>query len=217
MHVETGPWKVVCFDLDGTLVRGTSTSQHLADLLGYGAVIQDLEDKWHRGQISNRDFANAEARYFAGLPLSRLSTLLDDLPLIDGFPETVAALRDRGIHPIISTVAWRFAARVISERFGFADTSGVEMSVDHAGCLTGRVERHFEEGDKISFVKAHCQRHGVSMSQAIAIGDGRSDIPLFGQVGFAVALNATPQAKAAASLSIDTNWLPEILQVVPDL
>jgi hypothetical protein len=53
--------------------------------------------------------------------------------------------------------------------------------------------------------------------QAIAIGDRRSDIPLFGQIGCAVALNATLQAKAAASLSVDTNWLPEILLVVPDL
>jgi phosphoserine phosphatase len=56
----------------------------------------------------------------------------------------------------------------------------------------------------------------LEQSQAI-VNNGRSDIPLFGQVGFAVALNATPQAKAAASLSVDTNWLPEILQVVPDL
>jgi hypothetical protein len=36
-------WRLVCFDLDGTLVLGTTVSQHLADRLGHGALLADLE------------------------------------------------------------------------------------------------------------------------------------------------------------------------------
>jgi phosphoserine phosphatase len=28
-------WKIACFDLDGTLVSGTSTGQHLAEKIGH--------------------------------------------------------------------------------------------------------------------------------------------------------------------------------------
>lgn len=32
-------WRLACFDLDGTLVPGTTVSQHLANALGHGALI----------------------------------------------------------------------------------------------------------------------------------------------------------------------------------
>jgi phosphoserine phosphatase len=55
------------------------------------------------------------------------------------------------------------------------------------------------------------------MSQVVAVGDARSDIPLFGAVGFSVALNATPVAQAAASISLRSDRLPDVLAVIPRL
>jgi phosphoserine phosphatase len=49
------------------------------------------------------------------------------------------------------------------------------------------------------------------------VGDSRSDIPLFGAVGFSVALNATVTATAAASVAIQTNDLNDVLKLVPRL
>lgn len=214
---DGGCVRIVCFDLDGTLVHGTSTSRHLSDRLGHGSLIRELEDQYDRGDLSAQAVAEAEARFYAGLSLAQVSEFLADVPLIGGISETIEALRERGIAAIIGTLAWRFAAQIIGDRYGFAAASGVEMRVDGAGTLSGRVETHFVERDKVVFVRAFCGLQGVPMSQVVAVGDARSDVPLFGAAGYSVALNATPLAQAAASTSLNTQWLPDILGAIPHL
>jgi GNAT superfamily N-acetyltransferase len=42
-HAMRARWPVVCFDLDGTLLRGTSVSVLTADWLGRGGALDELE------------------------------------------------------------------------------------------------------------------------------------------------------------------------------
>lgn len=72
------------------------------------------------------------------------------------------------------------------------------------GSLTGRVSRYFGEHDTVRFVKEWCAAHGYHIEQAAAVGDSRSDVPLFERVGCAIALNATPDARREADHVIDT-------------
>ncbi|HEY5344326.1 MAG TPA: HAD hydrolase family protein [Solirubrobacteraceae bacterium] len=44
-----------------------------------------------------------------------------------------------------------------------------------------------------------------------AIGDSRSDVPLFRRVGMSIALNATPDARAVATYVINTEDLRDVL------
>jgi phosphoserine phosphatase len=46
-------WRLACFDLDGTLVRGTTVSQHLADRFGQSEQMAELERRYATGEISN--------------------------------------------------------------------------------------------------------------------------------------------------------------------
>jgi phosphoserine phosphatase len=48
------------------------------------------------------------------------------------------------------------------------------------------------------------------MSQVAAIGDSRSDVPLFRRVGMSIALNATPDARAVANHVLDTDDLRDV-------
>ena len=73
----------------------------------------------------------------------------------------------------------------------------------------------FDEHDKRNFVERYCIARSIPMEHCIAIGDSRSDIPLFGAVGFSIALNATPDARAVATVAIDTDDLADILTLIP--
>ncbi|MFG3602471.1 HAD hydrolase family protein [Micromonospora chersina] len=53
---------------------------------------------------------------------------------------------------------------------------------------------------------------GVDPKRCVAVGDGRSDVPLFAAVGLAIAFNATPAARAAAHVSFDG---PDLRAVLP--
>jgi phosphoserine phosphatase len=71
--------------------------------------------------------------------------------------------------------------------------------------------------DKVTFVAEQCERLGVGLDQVVAIGDGRSDLPLFHSVGFSVAVNASSEARAAASATVDSQSFLDALTAVPGL
>lgn len=217
MHPDSSVRAIVSFDLDGTLVRGVSTGQHLADRMGHGKVLRELEFKYDHGHLRAQAVADAEASYYAGRSLEDTCKLLVDLPTVGGIADVVQELQRRNIVPVINTLAWSFIAADFRARFGFYASSGVEMICDAHGIFAGKVGRHFDEHDKVSFISELGASLGVPRSRIVAIGDARSDIPLFSAVGFSIALNATSEARAAATAVVDTDWLPEILRVFPRL
>ena len=217
MHLPKAPWRPACFDLDGTLVMGTSVCLHLAAKLGHLDHVQRLESQYVQGEIDNARIADGISGYYAGLSIDAVETYLSGLPLIGGVPAVLAALTGKGIGSLICTVSWRFVAQLLAQRFGFVDATGCEMSVDANGLLSGRVSKYFDEFDKANFVKTYCEQRRIRMSQVFAIGDSRSDIPLFGAVGFSAALNASAAAKSAASVALDSDDLSEVLKIIPGL
>jgi phosphoserine phosphatase len=206
--------RAVCFDLDGTLTRGTTVSQHLAGWLRHDDEIHALERAYAANEISNRVVAERTAQWFAGLALVAVRAELETLPLIDGIADTVDALHDRGARVLLATVTWSFAAEVIAERFGF-DAAGAGTRIASAdGRVVGHVERHCDEHDKASWVRAWCAENAVPLADLAAVGDSRSDLPLFALAGRAVALNGTPAARAAAHVAIDADDLRAVLPAV---
>ena len=204
---------VVAFDLDGTLLRGTSVSMCLAQAMGYGESLRDLERRYASGAISNREVAEHTAPWFTGVAPSEVGAMLMTAPWMAGVHETVSALRAEGVHVLLATVTWKFAADEVARRFGFEATSGTVMDII-AGRLTGQVARHCDEFDKCDFVRLWCQERAVNLQVVMAVGDSRSDLPLFSVVGRSVAINATPDARAAADETIDTDDLRDVLPSV---
>ena len=138
-------------------------------------------------------------------------------PCIDDIREGVEQLAARGVDAVLCTVAWSFVAQCVADRFGFTAVSGAVMQVDGDGLLAGRVAQYFEPEDKVAFLRDYCESRDLSMSQVVAIGDGRSDLPMFDAAGFSVGLNASPAARAAASVAVDSHSFLDALRAVPGL
>lgn len=210
-----GRRRLVAFDLDGTLLPGTSISLILADRLGHRAMMDALEARYARGEIGNDVVATESAASFAGVPLSDIALALSDAPFIPGIVATLDALRSEGIVPILATVTWRFAARVVADRFGFAEASGTELG-EADGCPTGIVTRHFNGADKAAFVRAAAAARTIALADCAAVGDSRSDLAMFAIVGRSIAFNGTPDAVAAASVSLRAGDLRDVLPHLMD-
>ncbi len=203
--------RAVAFDLDGTLVPGTSTCEYLGERMGHGAQMKRLEDAYHAGTITNAEVAEWDGPYFAGRTRAEVYRLLADAPVIGGIRETVAALKAAGIQVVIATIAWKFVAEYYVETYGFAAGSGCEMGEEPPGILTGKMTRYFEAADKVTFVRDFCEEHGIGLHEVAAVGDSRSDIPLFKAVGLPIAFNAWPEAVAAAAIQVKSDDLRDIL------
>lgn len=206
-------YPVVVFDLDGTLLRGTTVSLLLAQWLGRAREISELERAFGAHEISNSVVADTSAAWLADRSIAEAWRVLENGPWIGGMTETLKALNTGGVRLLLGTITWSFAAEMLRERHGFAAVSGTEMSIAD-GVLSGVVGRYFDEHDKARFVEEWCAENGHSMSDVAAIGDSRSDVPLFCRAGMSIALNATADARAVATHVLDTDDLRDVLRLL---
>lgn len=212
------PWRLVVSDMDGTLVTGPTACDYLGAWIGHKPIVEGLEERFARSEINDREVAEGYAPFYSGVALADALEVMSRIPSIDDIGLGVAMLRQRSVEVFIATVSWSFAARALADLWGFSQVCGADLELDRAsGLFTGRVARHFEPEDKVAFVAEHCRRVGIGMEQVVAIGDGRSDLPLFRAVGFSVALNASSAARAAASVTVDDTSFLAALHAVPDL
>ena len=79
------------------------------------------------------------------------------------------------------------------------------------GVLTGEIESYCTAQDKLRFFLNTCASFGILVSDTVAIGDSKSDHPVFQMAGKSIALNADEETKKIATHSIDTDNLLDIL------
>jgi phosphoserine phosphatase len=206
----------VFFDVDGTLVPSTSSSVFLAAFLGHRDELAKAEDAYASGALDNRQVSELDAAGWAGVPEDQVSGWLDGLPLVSGITETVAWCRQNGLVPMLATLAWSPVGSYLTDRFGFHTFSGPRLETTD-GRFTGRVARHFDEYDKRDFALAQARALGLAPRSCGAVGDSRSDLPLFASVGLSVAFNASAGAREAATVTVDDNDLRGVLPVVSRL
>jgi phosphoserine phosphatase len=214
---NTSCWKVACFDLDGTLVRGTSTGQHLAEKIGHAEQMEEIETLYRKGKVSNADVAALDGEYYKGYTATDIHHFLEDTPTIGHISETVTYLSSKGIPSLLCTLAWEFVAEFFALKYGFVGWSGPTLVTDQNGVFSGEVKSDFHETDKPPFVSDYCRKNSIKMGEVFHVGDSRSDIPLFNVVGFSVALNGDYSAISAASVSIESDSLMDILSLIPGL
>ncbi|WP_229074482.1 HAD family phosphatase [Actinoplanes sp. DH11] len=207
------PRGAVFFDVDGTLVPHTSSGQHLADLLGHGEAVRRAEAGYAAGTLSNAEVSVLDARGWASRTPSDVRGLLESLPLVTGIAETVHWCRGHGLVPVLATLAWEPVGAYLCDRFGFDRSCGPRLEVVD-GRYTGAVAEHFDELGKRDFAVRVAARLGVELSRCAAVGDSRSDLPLFAEVGLAVAFNATPAARAVAHASTGGSDLRAVLPLL---
>jgi phosphoserine phosphatase len=186
----------------------------LAQWLGREDEITELERAFRAHEISNSVVADTSAAWLTGQNIDEAWRVLMDGPWIEGMTETLQTLTAARVSLLLGTITWSFAGEMLRQHHDFAVVSGTEMQA-YDGVLSGSVSRrYFDEHDKVRFVEEWCAQNGYSMSQVAAIGDSRSDVPLFRRVGMSIALNATPDARAVATHVLDTEDLRDVLALL---
>jgi len=161
VSTRVGPWRLVVADLDGTLVTGTTACVHLDDWIGHGPVIRDLERRFASGEITNTQVAETYAPCYRDIALADATAVMAQIPVLDDIALGVSLLSRRCIEAVIATASWSFTAEALADLWGFTRVRGADLEVDDAtGLFTGRVSRHCEPEDKVTFVAEQCQRLG---------------------------------------------------------
>lgn len=189
------------FDMDGTLLRGSTASMEIARRLGCLPDLHRLEASFAAGTLSTRDFASAICQMWGTLTPSVVSEVFSAAPWMSGLAEVMEDIRARGERSLVITMSPDFfAARlcslgvdeVVASRF---PPLPFQRAPDPAGILS--------PVDKVAAVDRVRSRCGLSREQCVAYGDSRSDGPLFEVLSFTVAVNADAYLRDRALLQYE--------------
>ncbi|MFI9411915.1 HAD family hydrolase [Nocardia gamkensis] len=204
---------ILFVDVDGTLIPETSSGVFLAAKLGHLAEMVEAESAYAAGHIGNQEVCAIDAAGWAGWRQDAVMAFLDDLPLVEGIGETVQWCRSWGVLPILATLAWQPVGAYLSHRFGFSGYCGPELEVE-CEKYTGRVASDFDEFDKRDFAMVQAARSGLTMRDCAAVGDSRSDLPLFESTGCRISFNGTPIVRESADYSVEGKDLRSIISIL---
>ena len=160
---------LVAFDLDGTLLRGPTVCEMLAEPLGRRAEMQRFE-----ALSSEADIAAAReemARWYEGRSAKELCEALAAATWAPGAREGVALLQANGVEVVIASITWSFAVEWVAERLGVARSLGTRLE-------PGGAVGHIWPRDKARWLERVLRELEVPRERAAAVGDSASDAEL---------------------------------------
>lgn len=206
--------KLVCFDLDDTLIREIHSVMLPCILNGKEkehSFIQRQEEKGLMDYIA-ADYLRAEL--LLGLEESKIAQcFLEIAKPIKNIKGVVDTLHERNIKCIVITVGPKQVAKVASDIWGFDGYYGSDYEVDE-GLFTGKISNYIEAEHKIICLQDFCRENNIKPVECIAVGDGSTDVPIFEYCGKSIAINSSPKVRRHAMYSVNSDDLSDILKYI---
>ena len=93
------------FDMDGTLLRGTTASLLLASVLGQEAELEALETRFAGGGHTNVDFALTLHAAWGVVPAAAAAAAFEAAPLLDNIEAVLSDIHERGERACLITMS----------------------------------------------------------------------------------------------------------------
>ena len=175
-HEELVPSSVglVIFDLDGTLLRGRTVCEVIADRIGRGRRMREMESLTDRAAIA---LARREmAGWYVDKEQADLVACLEEADIAPGVAGGIALLKAHGFALAIASITWEFAVREFARRWGIGDILGTGLGDD------GELAHVWPE-DKAEFLRRLVERHHLQRMRTHAVGDSTGDLPMLRAAG----------------------------------
>jgi HAD superfamily hydrolase (TIGR01490 family) len=212
---EVVPRAAAFFDLDKTLMAGSSGMQFARIAAKQGIVSRRLLARWGWEHLRYRLRGTTDARTAEVLKVAR--ELIRGVPekgIARMGPEVMAAIlprvypqmleeiyahQDAGRPTFIVSAAGNGVVEQLAHVLGMEGGIGTRYEVDAEGNFTGRLDGPFVYGEgKVTAMREFATRHGIELADSYAYSDSLSDLPMLRAVGNPVAVNPDPPLAAIA-------------------
>ena len=209
-------YKLVVFDLDGTLTAERSIWEYIHVKLGkwYGYA-EEYQRRFLQGRISYRQFCELDAHVWRGMRVDQLRDIVRGVPFNPGVDELTSLLKDLGLKLALISSGLNVLSEWVEEKYGF--DYGVSNRLLHDdGILTGEVEIKVHYDRKAEWVRNIMDMFGVRSDEIIAIGDSAGDMEMFEMAGFSISFNSSSgELDGMADVVIKGNDLSHIIPRLP--
>jgi HAD superfamily hydrolase (TIGR01490 family) len=204
------------FDLDRTLMAGSSGMHFARAAYSTGMVTRSLLAKWGLEHLRFRLRGSTDER--TAQVLSQVKDLLAGVrerdiermapELLAGvlpriYPQMldeVRAHQDAGRATFIVSAAGNGLVEILAQVLAMDGGIGTRYEVGEDGLLTGRIVEPFVYGaGKVAAMEDFASRHDIALRDSWAYSDSSSDLPMLRAVGYPVAVNPDQELGAIAA------------------
>src|SRR5246127_3821247 len=209
-----GPRIGAFFDLDGTLIDGSTAAAHVGDRIRrrqarIGELLGVFEGalRYRFGRLEFEHLIVRAAGYLRGESLADLDELGERLfvervasRLYSHMHEIVRAHHDRGHTVVLSSSALSIQALPVALFFGISNVQRNHFELDEHGRLTGGIVKPIVWGaTKAAAVQQFCADNDVAMERSYFYADGDEDAASMALVGCPRPVNPRSGLAAAAA------------------
>jgi phosphoserine phosphatase len=215
--VELGPcYKVVIFDLDGTLTGEKSIWEYIHKVLNtwYGHA-ENYQRQFLKGKISYRQFCELDARVWKGMRVEELRDIVRSVPFNPGMDELTSVLKELGLRLAVVSSGLSLLSEWVEEKYGF-DYGVANRLLLEDDVVTGEVEIRVHYDRKAAWVRNISESFGTRRDEIIAIGDSVGDVEMFRMAGFSISFNSSSrELDQIAHVVVKGNDLSHIIPRLP--
>ena len=212
-------YKLAVFDMDGTLLKGRGIFV-IAEKLGF----YDQLIKLFKYDGNNFYEKSIEiAKLTKGYSKKEFLDIFHEIPYQEHTEEVINELKKQNIITGIVTDSYQLLADDLKERLGF-DYAFANNLIIKNDIITGELEIHNSDLKKdfcseriYSICKSCvleelCNNLGITVNEAVAVGDGIVDIGMIKKAGLGIAFKASPEVQKHAD--VVTNDLRDLLKYI---
>lgn len=203
--------RLLIADMDSTMIQQECIDE-LADEAGVGAHVAGITARAMNGELDFEDALRERVGLLAGLPEAVIARVIRDrITLMPGGRALVATMKANGGYAALVSGGFTAFTGAIAGVLGFDENRANTLLVE-GGVLTGKVaDPILGRAAKVQALEEIAARLGISVKDAIAVGDGANDLGMLGLAGAGVALHAKPSVQAECDIRVNHGDLTALL------
>lgn len=204
--------KLVCFDLDDTLIREIHSVMYLCKINDRLAELIEIEKREANSEFTWIEADYYKARLAKGLFVDKAySEFNNTVKPIENIHQVIKILHQMNIKCILITAGPKQVAEIAGELWGFNKCYGSDYEVID-GMFTGEILEHLGDKGKVTRLAEYCKINGIESENCVVVGDGASDIEMFKYCRTSIAINYSHSVIGKATNYLITNNLMDILK-----
>jgi len=203
--------KLLIADMDSTIVCCECIDE-LADQVGLKPKVAAITERAMRGELDFSSALRERVALLKGLPLEALARVYAErVRLNPGARALTATMRAHGAYTLLVSGGFTYFTQRVADDAGFESHQGNRL-LDDGKALTGKVaEPILGREAKLAALENSAARLGLTVADALAVGDGANDLDMIKRAGLGVAYHAKPVVAAEARASIVHGDLTSLL------